>query len=199
MRHNKRSKNQGYTLVELIIVIAIMGVLSAMSMVTLHSIDSAKYKQSVSTFESELTTLRSYTIAQSSKMAMRLYKDDATGRYYIERGYMDGSTFQAIADKDSIPDDSGLGNSAYYEYSGVASPISVMKKGSIASDGTDSGILADVDSNGVIIQYNKSDGSYHLSGSNSNKAVTFQFLKKNGEKIADVHVTVATGVIYETY
>jgi prepilin-type N-terminal cleavage/methylation domain-containing protein len=201
---NKRfkRKNQGYSLPELIIVIAIIMILSAMSLVTFRSVENAKYKQSVSTFESELTTLRSSTMAQDSSMAMLLYYHEHTSTdgdnnksgYYIKRGYVDSSgdfhpLSQDAGENTPPSDNANLLDASYYSYSGVTNPVKVMTKGSILYNGTA------IDANGVVIHYNKSDGSIDAA----NGSGKFTFLEANDSIIANVNIVSATGVYFESY
>jgi prepilin-type N-terminal cleavage/methylation domain-containing protein len=198
MRQNGKATNRGYSMVELIIVIAIMATLSAMSLVTWRSIDNSKYKKAVSTFESELTTLRTATMAQDSSMALLLYyyAGDATTPegYYIKRGYCDSTgAFHALSqdagENTSPSENPNLGKIDYYNYSGVSNPVSVLRRGSITYNNNP------VTASGVIIHYNKSDGSID----SSNGAGEFRFYRKNGELITDVHIVSDTGMYHETY
>lgn len=181
MKGRKRIQNEGYSMVELIIVICIIGVLTAASFVTLRSVDSAKYKKAVSTLESEMATLRTTTMAQDSRMAMRLYLGD-DGDYYIERGYCAGGTFHAGA-----PSDVSTEAQVYYNYSGVANPVRVLARGSLTYNGVA------IDEAGRVIQYNKSDGSVSIGGGQ------YCLYRRNGELIANVHLKSITGLYHETY
>lgn len=183
MKGRKKNHNKGYSMVELIIVMCIIGVLTAASFVTLRSVDSAKYKKAVSTLESEMTTLRTTTMAQDSRMAMRLYLG-ADGNYYIERGHCIGGTFSAGAPE-------GLSEAAkvYYNYSGVANPVKVLARGSLTYNGNP------VTTEGIVIQYNKSDGSIDAA----NGAGEYCLYRRNGELIANVHLKSVTGRYHETY
>ena len=183
MKSRKKNLNKGYSMVEMIIVMCIIGILTAASFVTLRSVDSAKYKKAVSTLESEMTTLRTTTMAQDSRTAMRLYLGD-DGSYYIERGYCEGGIFHAGAP-------TGIAEAAqvYYNYSGVSSPVRVLSRGSLTYDGVA------VDATGVVIRYNKSDGSID----SANGAGEYCLYRRNGELIANVHLNRRTGRYYETY
>lgn len=183
MKGRKKNHNKGYSMVEMIIVMCIIGVLTAASFVTLRSVDSAKYKKAVSTLESEMTTLRTTTMAQDPRMAMRLYLGD-DGNYYVERGYCTGGVFSAGA-----PADVSADAQVYYNYSGVANPVRVLSRGSLTYNGVA------VDEAGVVIQYNKSDGSIDAA----NGAGEYCLYRRNGELIANVHLKAVTGRYHETY
>lgn len=195
MKGRKKIQNAGYSLVELVIVICIIGILTAASFITLRSVDSAKYKKAVSTLESEMTTLRTSTMAQEACMAMKLYLG-ADGNYYIKRGYCDASgTFQPLSAIDSdgeatVPDSKpNLRGLSYYSYSGVSNPVRVLSRGSITYNGNP------VTEAGVIIQYNKSDGSIDAA----NGAGEYCLYRRNGQLIANVHLVSVTGLYHETY
>ena len=52
------SKNKGFSLVEMIIVLAIVAVMSTMALVSINIIHSAKAKDAATTFDSEVATLK---------------------------------------------------------------------------------------------------------------------------------------------
>ncbi len=56
-RRMKKLNNKGYSLIELIIVVAIIAIFTAAAMVTLSTMHSAKAKEAAITFESELSEL----------------------------------------------------------------------------------------------------------------------------------------------
>ncbi len=93
----KRVKNKGYTLVEMIIVIAIIAIVAGMSLISITLIHSARAKEASVTVDSEIATL----ITKSKNMqcdrgagwqyAARIYADDK-GVYYYQTGYYNLST-----------------------------------------------------------------------------------------------------------
>lgn len=192
MKSRKKNRNKGYSMVELVIVIFIIGVLTAASFVTLRSVDSAKYTQAVSTLESEMTTLRTSTMAQDSRMAMKLYLG-ADGSYYIERGYIESNLQSGGASysfRSGCPSDMMEGENpkiGYYNYSGVSNPVRILSRGSITYNNNP------VTSTGVLIYYDKSDGSMILGGGE------YRLYRRNGELIANVHLATTTGLYHETY
>ena len=179
MRKGKRRNHKGYSMVELIIVIGIIGILSAVSLVTWRSVDSANYKKAVSTFESELSTLRTATMSQDSRMAMRLYYDSDDDCYYVERGYWNDG-FKTDASGDPT-----LDSSSYYDYAGTSNPVKILRRGRVAYEGSTL--------NSIVIRFQKSDGSV-LVGDGK-----FSFYRGNGELISNVNLTKNTGIFYETY
>ncbi|MBQ8983954.1 MAG: prepilin-type N-terminal cleavage/methylation domain-containing protein [Lachnospiraceae bacterium] len=205
MIHNKTESNRGYSFVEMLIVLAIMAIMSAMAIVTWNSVNSARYRNAVSTFESEISTLRTATQAQGSEMALKVYYDinykdrfnKPIGAYVIKRGYCDDSgTFHEInlADTSTVPSEySHLLNSDYYTYRGVSNPVFVMQKGKIKYASTGTAIATDIGASGVIIRYNKSDGSV------KNGDGKFVIEKANGDIAATVNIVKVTGTYFETY
>ncbi len=189
----QRMNNQGYSMVELVIVIAIIAILSVLSLVTLRAVENSKKQKAVSTLESEMTTLRTATMAQDSRMALLLYREnEASGTYYIKRGYCDSSgDFHPLSDatgENSGPSDNpNLYQLDYYDYVGVANPVTVMQRGTIAYEGEYVG------ADGVVIQYNKTDGSV-LSG-----AGKIVFFDKGDNFFATVQLKKDTGLYQETY
>lgn len=184
----KRQKNGngGYSLVEILIVLAIMLILTALSLLTWRSVDSAKYTKAASTLQSEMSTLRTTTMAQDSRMAMRLYQG-ADGYYYVERGFYEGGSFSTTPDP-STP----LGQSDYYNYVGVSNPVKILERGTMyyAAEGASP---APIDATGVIIRFNKSDGSI-AKGEGS-----YLLYRRSGELIANINLPKNTGVFYVTY
>lgn len=184
MKRQKHSSS-GYSFVEILIVMAIMLILTALSLLTWRSVDSAKYTRAVSTLQSEISTLRTTTMAQDSRMAMRLYQG-TDGNYYVERGYVESGSFQ-------IPDEaSELGKSNYYDYVGVSDPVKILERGTLycAEVGHSAALI---DTTGIIIRFNKSDGSM-ASG-----AGQYRLYRRNGELIANIHLPENTGLFYVTY
>lgn len=209
----QHKNNKGYSMVELIMVIAIIGILTAASLVTWRSVDSAKYKRSVSTFESEVSTLRKATMSQDSRMALRLYYNTADETYYIERGYWGTAESGGSYNAYHRPEDAGtagtytLADASYYDYSGTTNPVKVMNRGWIEywADTNGDGILeeqsipeVDAEANpnatgGVVIKFNKSDGSI------AKNEGEYRFYRANGDLITTVHLVKNTGLYFETY
>lgn len=196
MKSSKTMMNRGYSFIEMLIVLAILAIMSAMALVTWNSVSKARYQKAVSSFESELDTLRIQTMAQDKNMAFKIYYQsdyedrfgNEIGAYIIKRGYVDDAgIFQEV---DKTHTDPAL-VSDYYDYRGVSDPVFLMKEGTITYALSGAGTA--IDENGVIVQYKKSDGSV-LQGSG-----TFGFVTKKGDIVADVNLVRVTGKYYETY
>lgn len=84
---NKRfmKNNEGYTLVELIIVLAIIAILSAAAMITLHAINVAKAKEASTTFKIQVDAL---SARAKSELAWVDLDDD--GKYDSGEEYVGG-------------------------------------------------------------------------------------------------------------
>ncbi len=73
----KRLKNDnGYSLVELIIVIAIIAILSGIAMLTISSINSAKASAALENFDTTISVLSTRTRAQDADTAMMIKRVD---------------------------------------------------------------------------------------------------------------------------
>lgn len=105
-------KNRGYTLIEMIIVIAIMAILAGMSFITIFIIKQAKANAVVSTLNNQIASLqvktRALSEAKDSHLAMMIVKNSKSveyanstgatvyakaGTYSVFLGNHDGSTF----------------------------------------------------------------------------------------------------------
>ena len=88
------SKNKGFSLVEMIIVLAIVAVMSTMALISINVIRSAKAKDAASVFDSEVATLKT----KAKGMGVDVNKDgklsdDELKLYYCIKIYKDGDTY----------------------------------------------------------------------------------------------------------
>jgi prepilin-type N-terminal cleavage/methylation domain-containing protein len=173
----KRLKsNKGYSLVELIIVIAIILIVAAMSLATVTMIQSAKCKDAAVKVDSEIAEIiaasrgMAYDASDPNKFyALYLYKDDSSNNYYIQRGYAlrNASTglYSFTSNGNNLNDDKGINLSSY---------------GVIEWDVTDNDNYT-----GVVIVYSKSGqclagyGTYTFKKKNGNVVAT-NFVRQNG-------------------
>lgn len=80
-------KNKGYTLIEMLIVIAIMAVLTGLAAVSISLIQKGKQRDAISVFESQLNNVwlqtKSIGVSETS-MYMVIERDGSKGAYKIQ-------------------------------------------------------------------------------------------------------------------
>lgn len=189
-------KNKGYTLIEMLIVIAIMAILSGVAFVTLGVMRQAKYNASISAFQTQLSNLwiQTKAISQSKVQAsptssensakyplcmiVTLNEDDTddvrNGSFVVKSGYNLGSDF------DENEDLTTLTHLVKIKYTPTNSK-QVHDKTNLDGSGYIAGDL--------IIQYNKSDGSVKYG------AGTYDFYY-NDRVVGTVHLDSVTGNHY---
>ncbi len=176
---NLKNNNSGYTLVEMIIVLAIIAVLSMAAGISITLINSAKAKEASVTFDSEVATLitkSKNTVctydADSDGIAemhedyvhcLRVYKDGDI--YYVMRGYYDVANDTYIFNSTTDSNNNGKGKSL----------TSYVRVTYTSTGGTE----ADIDDSGVIIRYGRNGGCIEGDG-------TYNFYKRNGNMVANV-------------
>ena len=178
-------KNKGYTLIELIIVIAIIAVLSGVSLITLGIIKQAQYNTAATTLSDQMGSLLVKTKALSDpsnqplcmaiqqNVATVTYADGNTakaGSYSVYLGNNTGSSFVA---KSANTAEATLPNIITIQYV----PSDASQKASFATD------------NYFVIQYNKADSSVKYG------AGTYNIIY-NGRTVASVYLDKATGNHY---
>lgn len=159
-------KNKGYTLVEMLIVLAIMAVLTGVALVTLGVMNQAKYNASINTFQTQLSNLWVQTKAVSQSKVQTTSKgtgdaalyplcmtvtlnEDASddirnGSYVMNTGYNKDSN---VSEKEQMAILTHLVKIKYIP----SKSGQVHGKTSIDGEGFITG--------SVVIQFNKSDGS----------------------------------------
>ncbi len=178
------TKNKGYTLVEMLIVIAIMAALAGLSMYSIGVIRNAKRQAAVTTFDNQISSCLVKTKAVSEVTGDNVVcmyiskKNTGSKNYCIKVGYntsagvkdvvkgtvasdTDETTWDAVLPKDVIK----------IEYNGTA--------------------IADGGSQKII--FNKSDGSVTMGGG------SYKFYKNDNEVYATVYLDAATGKHYIRY
>ena len=168
MTKRKAEHNKGYSLIEMIIVIAIIALVSSLSLVSVTLIHSAKAKDAAIKFDNEIATLIAKTKSQTppaaspGEYALKVY---STGdKYYIAEGVLkDDGTF--IQDPDNVV---SLSSYVTVTFTGTNSEGEVF-----ADDAIGDGDRA------VIITYNKRGICLEGVG-------TYSFYKKNGNIVAKV-------------
>jgi len=181
--------SKGYTLVEMIIVIAIIGVISAASVISLTLISSARAKDAAMLFGSEVETLRSKAMnmtSSSGDYALLLMMVDDEYRIYY--GNVDGGIASYVDDSSNYKSLSKRVEIKVKQYTYGSGSNAVTAGGYIVSgdtaitefDETDEGTQP-TDSNTVIITYNK-------KGICTSGYGEYDFYKKNGNLVARVIV-----------
>lgn len=195
-------KNKGYTLIEMIIVIAIMAILTGVAAVTIGIIKEAKCDAAINTFQNQLDSLwiKTKSISQATVQAtptdasnpqsqyplgMRILlntdeNDDVRdGSYQLILGFEDGATFEEKEVVSTMP-----------EF------ISIKYTPQAASTSTESqshGTLTVLDEEGTVgstfIQFNKSTGAVKYG------AGTYDFVY-NGRIVGSVYLDPVTGKHY---
>lgn len=180
MKRRFMKNNKGFSLVEMIICIAIIAILSGIALVTVSMIDSAKAKDAAVSFNSVV----SETLAKSKgqmcvvngvnqptyKRCMYLYLEDSSDRYYLKTGYYnpDGLT---DADKYIFIDN---------ENKNEGKGTNLSAKVTIKYEDLD-GNKTTVDSDGVYIIFNKNGTCFDGAG-------LFEFYKRNGNLVDEVSI-----------
>ena len=165
-------KNEGYSLIEMIIVIAIIAILSAAAMVTISIMHSAKAKEASSTLEDSLSELQSNakgkmcvtgTVTDPTnkvnqkdyRFALAIYKQDR--KYYIIKGYYMGTGDMDSASNYWFPADENVGAG---KGTSLSSYVTVRY---FDSDGTEK-VIGDLDTAAVYIVYDKQGMCIHGTG-----------------------------------
>lgn len=142
-------KNKGYTLVEMIIVIAIMAILSGVSFVTIYVIRIGKRNAAIHTFENQISNCLIKTKAISDvgnvndELCMRIRYNDTDNNYIITLAKHNGTNYTDIPD----------------------TTVELTKEvGTIVYTSSDTNQIATDSGDDMIIQFVKSDGSVKYGG-----------------------------------
>lgn len=173
--------NKAYSLVEMLIVIAIIAIAASVSLLSVTVINSARAKEASILFDAEIASI----ITKSKNMT----PDNDPNKSYALVVYDDGNkkykVCQAVYDKSSKTytyDESTLVS--------LSSRVDITFKGDVIKAGTEEDLVSDytnehsVNAKGdeaVFIRFDKKGRC--LSGSG-----TFKFYKKNGNEIATVTI-----------
>lgn len=140
MKNRKKrysANNKGYSVVEMVIVIAIIAILSAVGFLTINIVYGAKVSSAKNTLNSQLSYLSNMTKAQDPNLTAWLYYDDTDDVYKIEYGLYDGYTFTKNTSQDPVT----FADAILIYYTDEAGNRSV------------------IDTPGRFIKFNKSDGA----------------------------------------
>ncbi|MDE6025198.1 MAG: prepilin-type N-terminal cleavage/methylation domain-containing protein [Lachnospiraceae bacterium] len=187
MKKIKRLNDKGYTLAEMIIVIAIIAVLSTAAFLTLSVLHTAKVRDAATTFYAEVNAMYAKSKSQQAyhdanndgKMdaseldknavyVLALYKDGQ--KLFIKRGVRDGSG--------SLSYDDYLGNNNGGKGLNLSPYTTITYKAAGSSTTTD--ITNDVSSPFII--------SFDKRGTCTDGVGTYQFKKKDGGTLVTVTI-----------
>ncbi|MBQ8318554.1 MAG: prepilin-type N-terminal cleavage/methylation domain-containing protein [Lachnospiraceae bacterium] len=190
-RRMKKLNNDGYSLVEMIIVIAIIAVMTAAAVITVNTIQTAKAKEASMSFESAVKDLHSTTKGkaydfdgdgdvndvddQNLSFGLRIYDDGS--KCYIQKVIVKNGVYEpdATYEKDNnLNKGKGTSLSSYVYV--TYSPIGGAEK------------KIDDSSYEALIYYGK-DGTCKLG------VGTYKFYRDNGSSIATVNVNKNGSVI----
>lgn len=183
-RYMKKLNNDGYSLVEFVIVIAIIAVLTAAAVVTLSVIHTARAKDASMSFNTAVNDLKSTTQGRSYdfnnngvvndvddktfNFGLRIYSDGS--KCYIQKVMVKSGVYLANVDYEEANNlnngkGTSLSSSVYVTHTPVSGSETKVQSGSYE----------------VVICFNK-DGSCKLG------AGTYRFYRENGSSIAKITV-----------
>lgn len=177
--------NKGYSLIELIIVLAIIAIVSTMSLLSINVLFSAKVKADSQTFNSEIGLIKADRYSEPVDLsgnkipgayyALRIYRH-SDNRVYVQKcAYNPVADVFITSNIDKRNDGRGLKLTSYT---------------SVSYAEQKTGTVVDITGTGeAYVVYDK-DGTIHLhtSGSKYYGAGKFMFKKRNGDIVANVYV-----------
>ncbi|MDO5156097.1 MAG: type II secretion system protein [Eubacteriales bacterium] len=199
-------KQKGYTLVEMLIVLAIMAILSSLTVVSVGIINKAKYNAAISNFKSQLSGLSIITKAtaqpQSTSstssttgyvgepLCMRLYEDTNKEVCYLVLGYQTTTGFVPKYEREGRDEAYAKQN-----HEMIVFPRFVGIKYTKSKDEQENTLTSTSDTSDIksitLIEFNKSDGSvrygagdyeFNFKGNKVGTIVLDEYTGKNGIK-----------------
>lgn len=159
----KKTDNRGFSLVELIVVIAIMMVLISAGVIGLVFLTGAEAKQAAKKFEAEINDVKTGNLAKAGEVLELTYFPDTAideakgidraGYYAVKDSYTIMNTAAGADIKVSLAGKDGSGNFLDREYSFVGN--SRVEIQAVYSDGSTKDPKTDV----VDIEFSRKDGS----------------------------------------
>lgn len=199
---NKRkgkTRNKGYSLIELIITIAIIVVLTGLSFITLSLLGSARAKEAATDFDAQISDLAASSknklviLAGSERPKycafIKLYKDG--DKYYVKKGYYNPT---AVTNNErTLVEGEVVDNFSYTRYFYVEDEnknddkgVGFSSKVKITYEAPDATKEKEITEDGVYIIYNRAgrciggDGVYHFYKSSNNANIANVTINKNG-------------------
>ena len=179
-------KNKGFSLVEMIIVLAIVAVMSTMALISINVIHSAKAKDAASVFDSEVATLKTKAkgmgvdLNKDGKLdeselnllyCIKIYKEGDT--YYLCTGYTNKSSI-ASSFVSTATNNSGKGRN-------LSSYVKIKYTGKLADGTTVTDQEPGDDGNAIYIVFNKRGECVSGVGE-------YEFFKPNGRTVARKYI-----------
>ncbi len=171
-------KNHGYTMIEMIIVIAIMAILTAMAFANLGIVKEAKCTAAATSLDNQITALYTQTMALSdvksddTKLCMRIWNGQPNGNRTatkIEIGYVTGGTFTAKTGIDPV------------WLSDVVNEVTYTPSAAVQEHA-----ITQADEKQFIIMFNKSNSAVVYGAGDYE-------VKYNGRVMAKIHLDAVTG------
>ena len=179
-------KNKGYTLIELIIVIAIIGILAGASFISIGVIRQAKRQEAVNTLDNQISSLlvRTKALSDASNkngdtplcMVIRKRTD---GKYAVMNGNIDESGILSVGDVNTDADCEAILPKDIIQIKYVPSD-SAQKAAAVGADNDDD----------LVIQFLKSYGSTQYGGGK------YEVYIKGGRLYATIYLDKVTGNHY---
>lgn len=185
-------RNEGYTLVEMIIVIAIIAILSAAAMVTISIIHNAKAKEAASTLEDALFDTQNNakgkvcmigtTKYPDYKFALMVYKDGS--KYYVKKCYYKGGGLSmSSADSYVTADNEKSGSGKGTSFSSYVDVKYVNPDGNEVAIGSgNDAVFIIYDRQGNCV---RGSGKFKFYRSNKDVLLSTLVLNKNGSHTSD--------------
>lgn len=182
-------KNKGYTLIELIIVIAIIGILAGASFVSIGVIREAKRQAAVNTLNSQISSLlvRTKAVSAASKNAAVNPTDDplcmvikkrTDGTYAIVTGTYDGSGSMSVSDPNVDANCEAI------------LPKDIVQIKYVPDGAQRATVVSSSDDDDLLIQFVKSDGSTQYGGGE------YEVYVKGGRLYATIYLNKVSGNHY---
>lgn len=179
--------NKGYSLVEMIIVIAMIAILSTMAVISMSIVRSAKAREAAMNFDSEIAELStksknmvcmvddgSGNIVEKEEYmhALKVYK---SGRiYYIAKGFYDTSTATYIFDSTTDPNNNGKGTALSKFVMIKYTPQGSNVENDLSAAGSE--VYIRIRKNGTVVEGSGTYGFYKVDGNEVSSVV----LRSNG-------------------
>lgn len=189
---SSKKDNRGFSLIELIIVIAILAVFLGAGAFGMTLLTGAEAKQAANKFSSELNDVKTGNLARASEVLTLTYFAEAdvdatkgidrAGYYVIKDSYTIMNTAPDADIKVSLAGKDGSGNFLDREYSYLGN--SRVEVAAVYTDGT----TADPKTTPVEIEFSRKDGSL-INASATLDYVTF----KSGTRVFGIDFVPSTG------